>query len=115
VIGLTSGCTGQHLTGGAGELYTSSTEVVDARCGPLGESHRLFLKCRVELPLDLHEAVITYLLPCSLSDRLHNVTHQIQSRRHISSVPIVSKSFVVVALQLFGNEFVFEIANLLGG
>jgi hypothetical protein len=80
VSGLTSGCTGQHLTGGAGERYTSSTEVVDARCGPLGESHRLFLKHRVELPLDLHGAVITYLLPCSLSDRLHNVTHQIQSR-----------------------------------
>src|SRR2546428_9862334 len=35
--------------------------------------------------------------------------------RHISSVPIVSKSFVVVALQLFGNEFIFELTNLFGG
>jgi hypothetical protein len=98
VIRLTSGCTGQQLTGGAGERYTSSTEVVDARCGPLGESHRLFLKHRVELPLDLHGAIITYLLPCSLSDRLHNVTHQIQSRRHVCSMPIMPKGFVVVAL-----------------
>ena len=30
-------------------------------------------------------------------------------------MPIVPKGFVVVALQLFGNEFVFELTNLFGG
>ena len=33
----------------------------------------------------------------------------------VNSVPIVPKGFVVVALQLFGNEFVFEPADLFGG
>src|SRR5215471_20664459 len=30
-------------------------------------------------------------------------------------MPIVAKGFVVVTLQLFGNKFVFELANLVGG
>ena len=30
-------------------------------------------------------------------------------------MPVVAKGFVVVALQLFGNEFVFELTNLFGG
>jgi hypothetical protein len=33
----------------------------------------------------------------------------------IRSVSIVAESSVVVALQLFGNKFIFELANLLSG
>src|SRR5215470_204471 len=36
-------------------------------------------------------------------------------RRHARSMPVVSKSFVVIALQLLRNKFIFELADLLGG